>query len=57
MPFVVFFTLEHAVICYSETCLCHDVALFQVGTGQVTAAWIGMMMLGIASGEYKYVCF
>lgn len=25
---------------------------FQVGTGQVASAWIGMRMLGIASGQY-----
>lgn len=28
--------------------------VFQVGTGQVTAAWIGMFMFGVANGEYMY---
>lgn len=26
--------------------------LFQVGTGKVTAAWIGMMMFGTVDGQY-----
>lgn len=29
--------------------------LFQVGTGKVATAWIGMMMFGIANGQYMYV--
>lgn len=29
--------------------------LFQVGTGKVTSAWVGMIMAGIANGQYKYV--
>ena len=52
------FSLEdNTVIFYSEICLCHVVLLFQVGTGQVAAAWIGMRMFGIAGGEYMYVHF
>lgn len=27
-----------------------------MGTGRVSAAWIGMRMVGVANGEYKYVC-
>ena len=29
--------------------------VYQVGTGQVAAAWIGMRMIGIANGQYLYV--
>lgn len=38
-------------------CLRHVVLLFQVGTGEVAAAWIGMMMFGVANGQYMYVYF
>lgn len=31
------------------------VLLFQVGTGEVSVAWIGMWKAGIANGEYRCV--
>ncbi len=45
------------MICFSEICWFHVDLLFQVGTGKVAAAWIGMFVLGIADEQYVYVCF
>lgn len=59
LSFVFFYcvTVEHVVMCRSDVCCCPAVLLLQVGTGQVAAAWIGMRMSGIASGQYVYVYF
>lgn len=32
--------------------VCDVLLLFQVGTGKVAAAWIGMTMLGAVNGQY-----